>query len=450
MTFFTEPRQKVLVVEAARGLREVVGAALSNAGYAIALAASPNEALTLLEASTFDLILTDLFAQPHQEQLGSVARLRVFAQPTPVGILTGWQVPKEAAAQQGFAWVIQKPFAIEELLNTIQESLRSPFSPEQSQQVELIKRYLGVLAAGEWDALRALCSPMLCYYPPRAGAFAPLRVIRGLEAYLEYAELARNLYVEYRLDHCVVFLQQQRFVTHFTSSWRSASGERVSMAGTMLCRFAGERLDKIAVFMNRARLERLLASTAGTVHPLAERLPQNILHSQARKPPEQRPRATSAPPAPVTPQRIGERVHAARFAARLTQEELAGQEYSKSYVSAVERGKMTPSFHALGLLAERLGVTRSFLLGEDLPPPSSPTPDVPVIADQQTAVREALEQLLGQERYEEALALCGEYGRLDWMSEVRTAYAQCLAAQGRYEDAYQQLAQACQKQTSGR
>ncbi len=61
---------------------------------------------------------------------------------------------------------------------------------------------------------------------------------------------------------------------------------------------------------------------------------------------------------------IGERVRIARVAANLTQQELAGDTYSKSYISAVERGKMTPSFQALQMLAERLGRPISFFLGE--------------------------------------------------------------------------------------
>lgn len=61
---------------------------------------------------------------------------------------------------------------------------------------------------------------------------------------------------------------------------------------------------------------------------------------------------------------IGERVRQARIAANLTQQELAGDTYSKSYISAVERGKMTPSFQALHILAERLGRSISFFLGE--------------------------------------------------------------------------------------
>ncbi|HEY7358494.1 MAG TPA: tetratricopeptide repeat protein [Ktedonobacterales bacterium] len=61
---------------------------------------------------------------------------------------------------------------------------------------------------------------------------------------------------------------------------------------------------------------------------------------------------------------IGERVRIARVAVNLTQQELAGKTYSKSYISAVERGKMTPSFQALQMMAERLGRPVSFFLGE--------------------------------------------------------------------------------------
>jgi tetratricopeptide (TPR) repeat protein len=61
---------------------------------------------------------------------------------------------------------------------------------------------------------------------------------------------------------------------------------------------------------------------------------------------------------------IADRVRTARIAANKTQQQLAGETYSKSYISAVERGKMTPSVQALGILAERLGLPVSYFLGE--------------------------------------------------------------------------------------
>jgi tetratricopeptide (TPR) repeat protein/DNA-binding XRE family transcriptional regulator len=67
---------------------------------------------------------------------------------------------------------------------------------------------------------------------------------------------------------------------------------------------------------------------------------------------------------PPSEMSIAERVRSARIAANKTQQQLAGDTYSKSYISAVERGKMTPSVQALGVLAERLGLPMSYFLGE--------------------------------------------------------------------------------------
>src|SRR5438067_13910150 len=54
-------------------------------------------------------------------------------------------------------------------------------------------------------------------------------------------------------------------------------------------------------------------------------------------------------------QSIGEIIRHARQQRHLTQRELAGDQFSKSYVSAVEHNRIRPSPKALHLLAERLG-----------------------------------------------------------------------------------------------
>ena len=61
---------------------------------------------------------------------------------------------------------------------------------------------------------------------------------------------------------------------------------------------------------------------------------------------------------------LAQRLRTARLAANLTQQELAGETFSKSYISAVEQGRMIPSIPSLSVLAERLGVAISYLLGE--------------------------------------------------------------------------------------
>ena len=59
--------------------------------------------------------------------------------------------------------------------------------------------------------------------------------------------------------------------------------------------------------------------------------------------------------------RLGERLRQLRVAANLTQTDLAGERFSKEYVSQIERGKTRPTRETIEWLAERLSVDASFL-----------------------------------------------------------------------------------------
>jgi len=58
---------------------------------------------------------------------------------------------------------------------------------------------------------------------------------------------------------------------------------------------------------------------------------------------------------------LGGRLRALRVAAGLTQTQLAGERFSKEYVSQIERGKTRPNQDTVEWLAERLGVDSAFL-----------------------------------------------------------------------------------------
>src|SRR5437016_11737933 len=59
--------------------------------------------------------------------------------------------------------------------------------------------------------------------------------------------------------------------------------------------------------------------------------------------------------------RLGERLRQLRVAAGLTQTELAGDRFSKEYISQIERGKTRPTRETIQWLAEQLGVDQGFL-----------------------------------------------------------------------------------------
>src|SRR5215472_7765594 len=59
--------------------------------------------------------------------------------------------------------------------------------------------------------------------------------------------------------------------------------------------------------------------------------------------------------------RLGERLRQLRVAAGLTQSDLAGDRFSKEYVSQIERGKTRPTAETIEWLAARLGADAGFL-----------------------------------------------------------------------------------------
>ncbi|HVM69284.1 MAG TPA: helix-turn-helix transcriptional regulator, partial [Gaiellaceae bacterium] len=71
--------------------------------------------------------------------------------------------------------------------------------------------------------------------------------------------------------------------------------------------------------------------------------------------------ATTARSAAASGGRLGDRVRLLRVAAGLTQTELAGDRFSKEYVSQIERGKTRPTAETIEWLAARLDVDAAFL-----------------------------------------------------------------------------------------
>jgi tetratricopeptide (TPR) repeat protein len=92
--------------------------------------------------------------------------------------------------------------------------------------------------------------------------------------------------------------------------------------------------------------------------------------------------------------RLGERLRSLRLTAGLTQTELAGDRFSKEYVSQIERGKTRPTAETIEWLAARLGVDPSFL-------------QYGVSDDERGRIESALargEALLEAKRHDDALA----------------------------------------------
>jgi transcriptional regulator with XRE-family HTH domain len=90
---------------------------------------------------------------------------------------------------------------------------------------------------------------------------------------------------------------------------------------------------------------------------------------------------------------IGGRIRAARLGAGLTQQELAGDRYTKAYVSALELGHAKPSMAALDYLAPRLGTTSDQLIADHASRWSRLDADLHLASGRLAAAAEAYEDL---------------------------------------------------------
>ncbi len=118
--------RKVLIVDDDRILRNLIGkkcAKYKNRFIPI-LAGDGLEALDILKENSISLIITDL-QMPNMDGFELIARLTETYPDIPVIILTGYNAPswKKTILQKEASGYIEKPFVVEELVETIKDNI---------------------------------------------------------------------------------------------------------------------------------------------------------------------------------------------------------------------------------------------------------------------------------------------------------------------------------------
>src|SRR5262249_3963345 len=90
-------RTPILVVEDDGDIREALRDLLTDEGYGVTLATSPDEAIALCDRQAFACILMDLFRHlAHvQDPMASARALLTSVAPTPVLLVTAWPLDPE-------------------------------------------------------------------------------------------------------------------------------------------------------------------------------------------------------------------------------------------------------------------------------------------------------------------------------------------------------------------
>lgn len=253
-------KPRLLVVEDDRDNRKTLCMLLADYGYEVIPASSLGMALTLVDTEAFQFILTDSFARTPEAVLTSLGGLLERAQPTPVGISTGWQLSEEDAQRAGFAFVAIKPYDFNQLLALIANALGTPLTPEQERQAATVRQYFALLSARDWDAFVELCTEDVTYVLPGNTPFSG--TIVGKAAFRKYTEETFSVFPDARFEEVQIYASPTGLAARFKSQWRAPDGSTQQITGSTHFQFAGDRIKQIGVKLNDERLLALVPPTS--------------------------------------------------------------------------------------------------------------------------------------------------------------------------------------------
>lgn len=147
-TAFTVPAIRVLLVDDEPSIRRALRTPLNELGFSTTEASRGEEALHLVQAETFDVVLLDV-NMPGIGGMKTLARLRALAPRLPILMLTvvDGEEEKIEALECGADDYITKPFSIRECVARIRSAVRRAQTPQRNEDAPLLIGELQVLPA---------------------------------------------------------------------------------------------------------------------------------------------------------------------------------------------------------------------------------------------------------------------------------------------------------------
>ncbi len=262
MTLITSSAPRLLLVEDDEELLGVLQDVLREEGYEVTTGTSLKAALAEVSRQVFDLILADVVGWTAEAPLGAVSRLRQAAQPTPVGLVTGWKLSAEEVAAEGFAFLVPKPFHLDDLLTRVAEGVARPLTPEQERAAALVRRYCAAIDGHDWQACAALCREDVRYFPSPGSLFDRKREVVGRAALLEQLEYNAVVAPDVHYEACYFYGRPDGIAARYLATIATPEG-RVRFAGGMLFRVEGEQIVEIGYRLDAEHLRAWEAVAGG-------------------------------------------------------------------------------------------------------------------------------------------------------------------------------------------
>ena len=117
MNGLADSKDRILIVDDNKQIREIVSKTLAHMGYEVAEAKDSREGLGLFLHSSFNLVITDL-SIPDGDGISLAYSIKEQSPPTPVILMTGHT--SETIEEGPVNCVMHKPFALVDLEKTVQ------------------------------------------------------------------------------------------------------------------------------------------------------------------------------------------------------------------------------------------------------------------------------------------------------------------------------------------
>jgi len=117
-------KARILVIDDERDLRKLLSDILTKYGHEVDIAADGIEGIELFEEKEFDLVFTDL-GMPVMSGWQVAEKVKSINEKVPVVLITGWNIRMDESEikGKGVDLVIQKPFAIDQMLRLVEEGM---------------------------------------------------------------------------------------------------------------------------------------------------------------------------------------------------------------------------------------------------------------------------------------------------------------------------------------
>jgi len=162
---------KILIIDDEEVLRDVLDTVLRKEGFEVALAASGEEGLTILDNEEIDLVLLDVML-PGISGLETLRLIRDSHSSTPVIIITAYSSIDGAiqAMKQGAFHYIPKPFKNEEVVLTVNKALEQRRLSKENEllKAELSQKYSFSNIIGKSESMRRVFELIRLASPSRS------------------------------------------------------------------------------------------------------------------------------------------------------------------------------------------------------------------------------------------------------------------------------------------